>query len=219
MIKATLAALAALGVSACALGMPLIAQTPEVELAKVAKFECVTQLPTEREDGVIRSMKKTGTVTRVGDAKITAAHVVKGCIPSVEAIIFPEIDLAILEAAPMDYCRLADVGERVTFHGYPVTEQDGEELKDEVVLESHHGRVKEHRVPHMLTVNPDGGLDLLVNHTRVEAPFLRGGYSGGPTVNVETGEFLGIISTGAMWRDEGSFIPADIICEKMEEVL
>lgn len=213
--KLTLAALAALVASAYV----SVTAAPEVTSRDdvfVAKFTCATGKPRK---GSVMAPSKVATITKVGDAKITAAHVLEGCLKAPEAVFFEDLDLAIINPAKINSCRSALIGEPLTFHGYPGTMRDRKTLRNSVVLETQEGFVISLDSGTFLALNARGTLDALSGHVRAATSTMRGGYSGGAVLSAVNGDFLGIISTSAAEGAQASFIPASTICEKMEQLL
>lgn len=214
-LKAT-AVMSALVASACVSGST-VPEGTENDPVFVQKFKCTTGKP-KPGNPTMRVKSKIATVTKVGEAVFTAGHVPQGCLNEVEHLAFPNIDLAILIAEPITSCRSPRVGELVKFSGFPGTKTDGRTPRSLPRLETTEGSVT--AVDQVLfSITSQGTMRPLHRHATTEISFVRGGYSGGAVTSLETGEFLGIISTGAMWRSEGSFVPANVICEKLEEVL
>lgn len=209
MLRTALAALAALAASSCA-SYPTVPEAAIPDDVSVAKFTCTMGA---------QSLEKVATVTEVDGAVLTAAHVVLGCNEKTPSVVFDDYDLAILEASPMQSCRPPKAGERVLFQGYPMTFKSGTKTRDFISLERDLGRVLEPKIDAVYAFTPRGTLQPLKDQATTTHSALRGGYSGGSVTSVETGEFLGIITAARMDVAFGSFVPADVICEKMEEVL
>jgi hypothetical protein len=216
MIRKALAVLSALAVSACLLA-PGTAVSATHEQVFVRKFNC--EVPVVDPRGDIKAAKRTATTVRVGDAVLTAGHVSTGCADEDAGVVFPSIDLAILQAGKMVSCREPKPGEPLRFYGYPGTDLETGLQRSEVVLEWQDGEVTVNNVPMLLALGAFNNISVYKNHTSAKAPNVRRGYSGGAVVNRDTGEFLGIISTASPVKDSASFIPANIICEKMEALL
>ena len=213
--KLTLAALAALVASACV--SPEVApQATSLDDVFVTKFTCVTGTPRK---GSVVAPSKVATMTKVGDAEITAAHVVRGCLDGPKAVMFEDIDFAIVNPGKINSCRAPYEGELVKFHGYPSTKRDNKTARSKVLLETQEGFVTSIDRSSFFAFSNDGTLNLLTGHIWAWSDTVRGGYSGGAVMSVDTGDFLGILSTASVEGKRASFIPADIICEKMEEVL
>lgn len=181
----------------------------EPALHQVERFHCDTP------DG-----DTYASYVRVGDAVITAEHVVDECSFS-NASAYRDIDLAIITPGKLPSCRGPEVGEEVVFQGFPTTKRSGKpfEMMRARRFEETQGTVSEvDRTIHMIN-SRTGGIKTVIRHTFTEPiGHVRPGYSGGAVRSLD-GEFLGIISTGSAEMRVGSFIPADVICEKMEELL
>mgnify|MGYP000327051791 CR=1 FL=1 len=211
-----LVTLVTLAASACALYQPPnVAATSEHVL--VQQFKCAEGAPVLQE-GAWRPRMVTGTLTQVDGAILTSNHVISSCNDKPEAVVFPEIDLAILEPTKLTSCRAPRIGEAVQFSGYPATNLNGKTRRSPIYLEKHQGVVTRLE-DEMLVLTSLGTVKTVQDQWRVSASYLRGGYSGGPVTSLETGEFLGIINTGSIPNQTGSFTSARTICEKMEEVL
>lgn len=205
-----------LAASVCALYQPPSnAATSKHVLAQ--QFKCAEGAPVLQK-GAWRPRVVSGTLTQVDGAILTSNHVISGCNDKPEAVVFPEIDLAILEPAKITSCRSPRIGEAVQFAGYPTTNLNGKTSRSPVYLEKHEGVVTRLE-DEMLVLTSLGTVKTVQNQWRVSASHLRGGYSGGPVTSLETGEFLGIINTGSIPNQTGSFTSARTICEKLEEVL
>lgn len=195
----------ALALAFGAVCLPASATEPAAQVAPAA---CVT------ESGL-----GAGTMTKVGEAILTAHHVVEYCVNPVESYQFPEIDLAILRPAKMEHCRAPREDEVVEFWGYPGTDLQGNFLEQRVP-ERTIGTVEEVSRDVTAMKTDLSGLQTYSNQTFVfPIPNVRAGYSGGAVTSLGGGEFLGIISTGSLMAPEASFVPADVICQKMESVL
>lgn len=203
---------------ALALGLSLVASCASLGApsqphgeAQVERFSC----PTSKS-------KVFGSTVSVGSATITAAHVVEDCLSNDEVVSFPEIDLAILKPAKLTSCRAPRVGEKVVFQGYPTTRKNGKPFSTIGArrFETTIGTVAEiDRTINMIDPRTRS-ITSVTRHAFVDPiPYVRSGYSGGAVTSLETGEFLGIIATGSTGLKLGSFVPAAVICEKMEEVL
>lgn len=213
----TVAVLTALVATACA-ALPFTGGVSAPEPVTFTKFSCETGNTVTVKGSRVVS-RKTATITKVGDTILTAAHVVDGCNRPVQSTTFPEFDLAILEASLMTSCRSPEPGERVRLDGFPVTDADDGKLRDPITSEYQYGRVNEEQDEYTFVYTTKGDLVELEGSLEATAPFIRGGYSGGPVTAVETGEFLGIISAARMDIQKVNFIPANVICEKMESIL
>lgn len=213
----TLVVLTALVATACA-ALPFAGGASASEPVTFTKFSCETGNAVGVKGSRVVS-RKTATITKVGDTVLTTAHVVDGCNRPVQSTTFPEFDLAILEAAPMTSCRAPAPGERVRLDGFPITDADDGKLRDPITSEYQYGRVNEEQDDYTFVYTKKGDLVELKGSLEATAPFIRGGYSGGPVTAVETGEFLGIIIAARMDIQKVNFIPANVICEKLEEVL
>lgn len=213
MKRVTFAAFAALVAFACTVLTPAAEATAK-DAVSIRKYTCAsTTLGTTEKPATI-----FGTLTRVGDAQFTAGHVLELCDEAPKHTRFPDLDLAIIEGSSIQSCREPLVNERVRFSGYPLKDLKGAERAFPITMEQHYGTVIVSNVPFLIFQGADGAIGLSMRHTRVEATELRGGYSGGAVTAAETGEFLGIISTGSVESRRGSFIPANVICEKLEEM-
>jgi len=195
----------ALALAFGALCLPASAEPADV---MVAPASCVTP------DGIGR-----GTITKVGGAVLTAAHVVTPCVEEVEGHVFPEIDLAILTTDVIEDCRAPYPGEIVEFWGFPGTDLQGN------ILET---QVPEKTVGTVDVIDKDvtalkadlSGFQTYKHQTFVfPIPNVRPGYSGGAVTSLGGEQFLGIISTAGRSFPEATFVPADVICSKMESVL
>jgi hypothetical protein len=101
MIRKALAVMSALAVSACLLA-PSTAVSATHEQVFVRKFTCVTGTPRK---GSVVAPSKVATMTKVGNAEITAAHVVRGCLDGPEAVVFEDIDFAVVNPGKINSCR------------------------------------------------------------------------------------------------------------------
>ena len=159
------------------------------------------------------------TVTEVGDLRITAKHAL---CPGMEVdFLGPEgSDLAIIASGPPPAsCKDAEIGEPLTYAGFPGTRKDG----------SHYGYVA--RPPELdkgVSALPNVGFSACSNDgTYCEAfdgvtvgssGWVRPGYSGGAVVSQEDGRLVGIISAVSNDGRATYFIPISQICTALEQI-
>lgn len=164
-----------------------------------------------------------GTATRVGDAVVTAKHVIEACrgrlIPVYQSAA--QTDFAILTLGQPGVCRDAEPGEGVVFAGYPGTRRIGGERLDAANrrLETDTGVVDRKDV----TVASLGGspisLRRIVGLTASTSTAVRGGYSGGPVVSAVDGRVVGITNAAATDSTLAYFTPITLICDQIRKEL
>lgn len=164
-----------------------------------------------------------GTSTKVGDAVVTAKHVVTACRGRLPAVMQSGdfADYAILKAGSPGVCKDAEVGEAVLFAGYPATNAVTRKPLKEAFnrLEMDAGVVTRKDVKvvsldsQLLTVKVVEGL------TETTANTLRGGYSGGPVVSAVDGRVVGVTNAAATDSTLAYFTPITLICDQIRKEL
>lgn len=224
--------------SAIASPLPTVME-PDVSI--VAPVVCVTETRislTPEELEVLRAEQpdvsgadrvhtsySVGSKVRLGDAVVTAEHVVKGCASTdtpIEAVwSSQQRDFSILEVGDPGVCRNALEGEELLYAGYPGLDGRGRlrVRKDlSIDMEVDTGTYVEKSPNIWITDVSRGGLaKLLVGTYLGSHNFVRGGYSGGAVLSSVDGRPVGIISSG---NTEGDvlFVPIEDICQQINHL-
>jgi hypothetical protein len=162
----------------------------------------------------------TGTSTAIGDAVVTAKHVISAC----KGLIGSEyssgdyVDFSILTVGDPGICIDATLGEAVIFAGFPATRTNGNNYASaDVVMEFDTGIV----VDRDINVVSIGGLPPVLRRikglTAATTTHVRGGYSGGPVVSAVDGRVVGITNAAATDGSFAYFTPITLICDQIRK--
>lgn len=162
-----------------------------------------------------------GTSTAIGEAVVTARHVVEACsgMLGAEYSSGEYRDFAILTVGDPGICVDATPGEPLIFAGYPATRRIGGGRLDAVnqVLEFDTGKVLDRDI----NVVSMGGRPLVLRRiaglTSATTTHVRGGYSGGPVVSAVDGRVVGITNAAATDGSFAYFTPITLICDQIRK--
>lgn len=159
-----------------------------------------------------------GTVSNVGNARVTAAHVVGLCDPNPWDRVSKELDLAVLTDGDPGECRNAELGEPLIYAGYPGTSRSGfpfETIMD-LRVEQDTGTllIEAEDVP-IIDVRSKS-IVIMKGMSRGSSTKTRGGYSGGTVMSAVDGRTVGIIVASGGKGKATWFRPIETVCEYIE---
>jgi hypothetical protein len=163
----------------------------------------------------------TGTSTAIGEAVVTARHVVEACSGQIGAAYSSGeySDFSILTVGDPGICIDATPGEPLIFAGFPATRRIGGDRLDAVnqVLELDTGTT----VSRDINVASLGGRPIVLRRieglTSAATKYVRGGYSGGPVVSAVDGRVVGITNAAATDGSFAYFTPVTLICDQIRK--
>jgi len=159
-----------------------------------------------------------GSLSSIGDARVTNAHVVAGCAPNPWDRVSKSKDLAVVTDGDPGVCRNAELGEPLVYAGFPGTNTNGIPFRSyqDLKLEQDEGTltVSSEDVP---LINPRTlEVQLVKNLSRGSSTYTRGGYSGGSVISKRDGRTVGIIVASGYGGKVTWFQPIETVCEYIE---
>jgi hypothetical protein len=162
----------------------------------------------------------TGTSTAIGEAVVTARHVVEACRGLIGAAYSSGeySDFSILTVGDPGICVDASPGEPLVIAGFPATRTNGSNYASaDVVLEFDTGTVVERDVNVVSVGGSPPALRRIEGLTQVATTRVRGGYSGGPVVSAVDGRVVGITNAAALDGSFTYFTPVTLICDQIRK--
>jgi hypothetical protein len=160
-----------------------------------------------------------GTAAKIGDAVVTAKHVVIGCKGKIEpawSSSKPTNDISIITYGDPGVCKDAQVGDRLVYLGFPGRGENGSVRHGPVQLiqEKDFGKVVELDVSIIAASHSKPYIRTLEGMTRAVHTRVRPGYSGGPVFSAKDGRIVGIVNAIANGDGEHSayFTPISKVC-------
>jgi len=178
--------------------------SPLPGLLPMYRYEQPTVLPIEVKcaETATSTRFSNGTATRIGDAWVTAYHVVDGCSDVTPIKYSESLDIALLKEGYTGPCTKAHLGEEIYYEGFPSFKGPDIYLKYDMSI----GLVTDFDVTVYMTNKDTGELEVireimdkgsqvsLLDDEGLVIEGVRGGYSGGRVFS-DRGT-LGVISSG-----------------------
>jgi hypothetical protein len=202
----------------CACAFPKYAEPGTINIyAEVDASAAVRVLCSEPSSG----RRSVASASRVGDAVVTAKHVVAACGGLLDHVWSSAEghDVAVLSYGDPGPCIDAAPGEPLVFLGYPGTDVFGAAIRaeEDLVMESDVGLAENVGLNVMALSATFPYAHLIRGMSGAQTNRVRPGYSGGPVFSAKDGRIVGITNASTTDGATAYFTPISTVCKMIRK--